>query len=102
MTNEEALKRMKAILVIDMPDNCASCPLLLMWVCMPKRQEMGIAMTEIGRPSWCPLKPMPTKKVPIFDANNFDKEEEEKILWEINGYNRCIDEITGEVDYENS
>ena len=48
---------MKAVLVIDMPKNCAECKLIYL---------QGIGKTICNavdweeRPSWCPLKPMPT------------------------------------------
>lgn len=40
-------------------------------------------------------KPLPTKKVPYFDpnANTYDEEKERSIMNEIDGYNRCIDDI---------
>ncbi len=45
------------------------------------------------------IKPLPQKKVPHFDPNasTYDEERERSIMNEIDGYNRCIDEITGEV-----
>ena len=42
------------------------------------------------------LKPMPTRKLALFDPNHCDMEKEIKIIDEINGYNKCIDEILGE------
>lgn len=71
---------MKAILVIDMPSDCASgCPV--------KCRIRGIN----HRPSWCPLKPMPEKLT------------ESKVEWgESRGYqggwNDCIEEIEDETD----
>lgn len=44
------------------------------------------------------LKPMPEKKAPLFDPNHCDIEEELKIIHEIVGYNRCVDEIIGAVE----
>lgn len=45
-----------------------------------------------------PLKPMPTKKKPLFDPDHCEIEKEIKIAHEIVGYNRCIDEIMGETE----
>lgn len=51
---------MKAILVIDdMPRECGDCPCIHdeMWRCQADKQfREG---TFGGRPSWCPLIPMP-------------------------------------------
>ena len=44
------------------------------------------------------LKPMPKRKLALFNPNHCDMEEEIKIIQEINGYNRCIDEILGETE----
>ena len=88
---------MKAILVIDMPKNCAKCKLQYL-------QGVGEAICNAvdwdERPSWCSLKPMPTKKKPLFDPDHCEIEKEIKIVHEIIGYNRCIDEIMGETDDE--
>ena len=88
---------MKAILVIDMPNNCEECNIIYF-------QGHGERSTcDSGdwskRPSWCPLRPLPKKKAPHFDPNDstYDEERERSIMNEIDGYNRCIDEITGEV-----
>lgn len=71
---------MKAILVIDMPQNCAQCPFIYdkdacyamnkptgLWlplVCNGSTGEYGINKFpyEEKRVDWCPLRPMPQKK----------------------------------------
>ncbi len=73
---------MKAILVIDKPKDCFTC-------------ELGGSKVCIGG---CPLKPLPQKKKPLFDPNHCEIEKEIKIIHEIDGYNRCIDEIMGETE----
>lgn len=53
---------MKAILVIDMPKTCDDCSFLNytngvgLTICENKDQMIP----DEGKPSWCPLKPMPT------------------------------------------
>ena len=47
------------------------------------------------------LRPLPTKKVPVFDPNHCDLEKEKLIVHEIEGYNKCLDEILGETYEEN-
>lgn len=55
---------MKAILVIDMPKNCAECKLMYL-------QGIGEAICNAvdweERPSWCPLRPMPMKRISTVD-----------------------------------
>lgn len=106
---------MKAILVIDIPKECCECNLSNAgtspsdnWCCsgltVKTKTIYGeydtrriIKLEDIHKvQDWCPLKPMPTKKIAVFDPNCCDIEEEIKIIHEIDGYNRCIDEILGE------
>ena len=65
---------MKAVLVIDMPEDCASgCPVMC--------RTRGIN----HRPTWCPLKPMPQKF--CTDANDIEEDSY------CQGWNECIEEI---------
>ena len=86
---------MKAILVVDIPDE----------VWKNKEKDLGmyvelwserIDKDWVGKYYSDSLKSMPTIKVALFDPNHCDMEEEIKIISEIDGYNRCIDEILGE------
>ena len=74
---------MKAILVIDMPSNCDECKCNLRGRCVPMDNNTPI---EKGKPSWCPLRPMPEK---------FTKKGWDTIAY---GWNKCIDEIMGETE----
>lgn len=79
----------KAILVIDMPENCFDCPLCI-------NDEYGLSLEcclqykgyvdEKGKPVWCPLKPAPEEQEVWYD--------DEKSDWE-RGYNNCVREIVG-------
>ena len=74
---------MKAILVIDMPTDCASgCPVMC--------RARGIN----HRPTWCPLKPLPQKKSHIEGSWNAEKNETTNDFE--NGWNACLEEIRGE------
>ena len=77
---------MKAILVIDMPENCFKCKLQDWANC---RIVKG-CHTGDTRPDWCPLKPIPSKRPTI------GKESDNDILCMNAGYNACIDEILGD------
>ena len=81
---------MKAILVIDMPTNCAECKLIHL-------QGIGEAICNAvdweERPSWCPLKPMPD-----YNWHEEDKENECE-EWYRNGWNDCLDAIAGETEW---
>ena len=76
----------KAILVIDMPESCDQCPLLLRFMeercCVPEKRN-----SFTTKPYWCPLKPVPEKYDVGIDYGNYKSVDYEF------GYNRCIDEI---------
>ncbi len=78
---------MKAILVLEMPENCFKCKLQDWANC---RIVKG-CHTGDTRPDWCPLKPMPERKgllkqLPMYDTDTHYEQ----------GYNACIDEILGD------
>ena len=80
----------KSVLVIDTPENCYGCPF--------GTEYCGndvILMTEEhydceskSRPDWCPLMDLPEKDNGDYPANTSDSGFAE-------GWNQCIDEITG-------
>ena len=57
----------------------------------------GLAKEET-KPPFCPLIDFPSIKVPYFDPNNCDIEEEKVIMHEIDGYNQCVKELKEESD----
>ena len=78
-------KMSKAILVIDMPESCDECPLLLRSYeercCLPEKRN-----SFTTKPDWCPLQPAPEEELVWFDDEWGD--------WE-RGYNSCLHEIIG-------
>ena len=96
---------MKAILVIDnVPNCCVACPFFefingddhndCRTHCIAKLGLINDYGAEV-RPSWCPLKPMPSRK------DNNDSEMVGSIQMDIGytlGWNECIDAITGDTD----
>lgn len=101
-TNKDSLtsgETTKAILVIDLPKSCYKCPMMFddgngIWCGVERDKDGDMHMRvhyycdENGRPSWCPLRPMPQKK-----------EIAEQIVEQINAK---IGEIIGETDESNS
>ena len=94
----------KAILVIDMPEMCTDCPIhcldtpnnheIILW-CGFNCKEVKLDDNKIGiRPDWCPLNPVPEKKVvKQYQGNGiygFKTAEEAHFAM---GWNDCIDEI---------
>ena len=76
---------MKSILIIDTPNDCYDCPCYY-----EERNKCEVIFKnvddDIEKPSWCPLRPLP-----------------ERMSWGhsmewIDGYNACLDEITGETE----
>ena len=90
---------MKAILVMEMPSSCEKCRLHSFVgkdcdvVCQAKGTTQSYEDAYNGKPDWCPLKPMPDKKVLSGDVADIQKMGKE--LMDI-GYNACIDEILGD------
>lgn len=81
----------KAVLVMDMPEDCLHCKYLNSDTgeCYATGAEktMFTEWVEEDKPDWCPLHPMPENLIP-------DPEEKGK-GW-VDGWNACIDAITGE------
>lgn len=92
---------MKAVLVIgEMPKECRRCQLMVDRFCY------GIPMDEVHdninineRPSWCPLRVLP-EKIDHLSQLPDDIKKWSFVSYETFGYeegwNACLDEITGE------
>lgn len=82
----------KSVLVIDTPENCRSCYLrgftLNLQYCRGKLKDIKDVSTK---PDWCPLMDLPEKDNGDYPANTFD-------AGFVEGWNQCIDEITGGMD----
>ncbi len=91
---------MKAILVIEMPENCFKCKFQIFANCIMVKG----CHTGDKRPDWCPLKPISEKKsegetLKIAIENDcYDGTTEDKAYFAgyDKGYNACIDEILGD------
>lgn len=81
---------MKAILVVDMSDGCPECPLCenRNVYCLPVKRYVDDF--ENGKPSWCPLKPMPKAK--RLDTKDLFVNTENR------GWNDCLAQIMGETE----
>ena len=80
---------MRSTLVIETPDKCKDCPLSYWGIdglnCKPLRK-----MIEDDKPDWCPLRPIPKKVI-----NEYDEDDHQYFN---DGWNACIDAITGETE----
>ena len=79
----------KAVLVIDMPDNCLNCPLYhgdFEHRCKPTYK---INHDFFNKPDWCPLQQMPEK------SHTGKSEYYQWGDWE-DGWNACIDGLLPE------
>lgn len=82
----------KSVLVINTPSDCKECDCHLWLVCVPKDEDLE--PDENGRysiPDWCPLRPLPQKK----ETNGHEPFE---IFMHREGWNQCLDAITGETE----
>lgn len=84
----------KAMLIMDMPNNCKNCPLsettgeFNKLLCVPLQKEYN--NLENTRPSQCPLKFVPSKKYHSAYGNGKIEMSDDKV------WNRCIDTILGQ------
>lgn len=81
---------MKTVVVIDMPEFCAKCPLLHLgnrYVCSATNRwcgdEKGYYTSEM-KPTWCPLKDLPQK---------IEGKREKFMPTYSLGWNDCLDAI---------
>ena len=86
---ETTSRNSKSILVIDTPNNCTECPLLQDYQCSPLGEMQNFV--DIGRNGRCPLRPLP-------EANTWDVTENGHVTEFAEGWNACLDEITGETE----
>ena len=79
---------MKAVLVIEMPEHCMDCKLYRFGGCQAENKLLDFEEKhKIERPSWCPLKKLPDKKVP-YGSDLFNDY--------VRGYNDCRDDVEKE------
>jgi hypothetical protein len=77
----------KAILVIDMPDDCFECDFCVERSTHDRCVAAGKTILTLEKPDWCPLMPAPEEQFIWYDDARSD--------WE-RGYNNCLREIVGE------
>lgn len=92
-TNKDSLtsgETTKAVLVVDLPKNCAECKLMYL-------QGIGEGICNAvdweERPSWCPLRPMPKK-----DDGKLTEYCGDWGCGYADGWNTCLDKIMGETE----
>jgi hypothetical protein len=79
----------KAILVMDMPDDCFECNFCVEMAAHDRCVAAGKRIFTLEKPDWCPLKELPEKY-------EVDKNKCRDPFYEFEfeyGYNQCIDEI---------
>jgi len=100
---------MKYVLIVENDDTCYLCPLCNVefgWlgdikkgVCRRTYDDVTVYLDGVsGRPKWCPLKPM-LEKLQFQEPFNDDY----TVSWAsrlgfVDGWNACLDEITGETE----
>ena len=85
----------KSVLVIDMPERCIDCEIgqnyssiIEAWISCPIAGKSVLYGEAESIPDWCPLMDLPEKDNGDYPANTFD-------AGFVEGWNQCIDEITG-------
>ena len=87
---------MKSILVIDTPKDCYDCPCSNegCYLCQISRRQLEDDFQE-KRPSWCPLKELPSNKEIKGDWENVVDVWIDGANY---GYNKCLNDISGETE----
>lgn len=91
------VRRLKAILVLEMPNTCNDCPMMAWddeddWLgCHLTNRQTGLWGSKVGKPIDCPLKPMPNKQATNL-AIGIDLVDGFKDGWNY-GWNACLEEI---------
>ena len=78
----------KAVLVMDMPDNCFKCKLQDWANCRITKK----CHTRDSRPDWCPLRELP-EKAEVSDCDELCDTDDWYDSGYTDGYNACIDEL---------
>ena len=88
----------KSVLVIDTPERCIDCEIgqnysniIETCVSCPIAGKSALDGEAESIPGWCPLMDLPEKDNGDYPANTFD-------AGFVEGWNECIDEITGGMD----
>lgn len=97
----------KALLIMDMPDNCLDCNFCFeldegieAYCSMMDDLDNSDLCRDLpngyceSKPDWCPLKPLPDKKEEP-KMKRMPPISESRIKGFCSGWNTCIDEITG-------
>ena len=89
----------KSIIVIDTPNTCGECLFNQIYnpsfcsdltVCTAVKNRLFIWQDD--KPKWCPLRPLPNRKEDLhYPCNEYLQAVNE-------GWNVCLDEITGETE----
>ena len=97
----------KSVLVIDTPESCDKCPLCyhehsFNYLSQPKTSTYCMAFGDVMcaevdakiKPDWCPLSPLPPRKVPYVQQRGDTKSMTHLIEDIIGaGYNKCLDDL---------
>lgn len=85
----------KAVLIMDMPERCADCPLRnsekTSYVCCYLTLK-NISSTDYydKKPDWCPLRELPEHETEMTDADDLGNDY---VRGTLDGWNACLDTI---------
>lgn len=89
----------RAVLIMDMPESCSACPLLLkvtqkdLGLCLVTPPKDDNEPMPTNRSDWCPLRPIPEKIMEPIDSDDVGKDYSAGTM---DGWNACIDAIGGD------
>ena len=80
----------KAVLIIDMPENCTECPAMGMFYGFHSCKNV---CEGVGRPDWCPLRGLPERENKMTDADDLGRDY---VRGTMDGWNACLDALLAE------
>ena len=92
----------KAMLIMDMPENCAKCQFFAMFDLVKNCSLNGkpVEYPNNKRQDWCPLREVPKKVDYLIEYFNDGQMSLDLSIGYAKGWNACIDEILGGGDNE--
>lgn len=91
------------VLLIEESETCSECLLGIYnrrWFCLATNKDIDLLKSRYEKPSWCPLKDLPQKKVgdDLYERyGSWTLSDEKEASYRV-GFNDCLDAITGETE----
>lgn len=89
---------MKAVLIMDMPEDCRACKFNVSVSCRITHRSCAYYYTEKGKPEWCPLQKLPERKEHLYVNSTAEACLQERQAGINKGWNACLDRLLETVE----